>query len=47
MRERIYDDMVADPQVFKDNQWPHAVGLLRVAREAFWPDRFGYHVLPA
>ena len=35
MRERIYDDMVADPQVLRDNQWPHTVGLLRVARKAF------------
>ena len=35
MRERIYDEMVADPQVLRDNQWPHTVGLLRVARERF------------
>ena len=35
LRERIYDDMVADPQVIRDNQWPHTVGLLRVARESF------------
>ena len=28
-------EMVADPQVIRDNQWPHTVGLLRVAREAF------------
>ena len=25
--------MVADPQVIIDNQWPHTVGLLRVARD--------------
>ena len=31
MRKEIYDDMVADPQVIRDNQWPHAIGLLRVA----------------
>ena len=35
MRKEIYDDMVADPQVIRDNQWPHAIGLLRVARETF------------
>ena len=35
LRKSIYDDMVADPQVIRDNQWPHAVGLLRVAREAY------------
>ncbi len=35
MRKSIYDDMVADPQVIRDNQWPHTVGLLRVARETF------------
>ena len=33
MRKSIYDDMVSDPQVLRDNQWPHTVGLLRVARE--------------
>ena len=33
MRKEIYDDMVADPQVLRDNQWPHTVGLLRIARE--------------
>ncbi len=35
MRTEIYDNMVADPQVIRDNQWPHTVGLLRVARETF------------
>ena len=34
MRKEIYDGMVADPQVLKDNQWPHTVDLLRVAGEA-------------
>ncbi len=35
MRKEIYDDMVAEPQVIRDNQWPHTVGLLRVARETY------------
>lgn len=33
MRTAIYNDMVADPQVLRDNQWPHTVGLLRLAKE--------------
>ena len=33
MRRAIYDDMVADPQVIRDNQWPHSVDLLRLAKE--------------
>ncbi len=33
MRRAIYDDMVADPQLVRDNQWPHTVGLLRMAQE--------------
>ena len=33
MRTTIYDEMVADPQVLRDNQWPHTVGLLRLAKE--------------
>ena len=33
MRKEIYDDMVADPQVLRDNQWPHTISFLRVARE--------------
>ena len=33
MRKSIYDEMVADPQVLRRNQWPHTVGLLRVAKE--------------
>ena len=32
MRTAIYNEMVADPQVLRDNQWPHTVGLLRIAR---------------
>lgn len=35
MRKQIYDSVVADPQVIRDNQWPHTVGLLRVARETY------------
>ena len=35
MRKSIYDDMVADPQVLRDNQWPHTVRLLRVAQETY------------
>ena len=35
LRVAIYSEMVDDPQVFRDNQWPHTVGLLRIAREAF------------
>ncbi len=33
MRRAIYDEMVADPQLVRDNQWPHTVALLRVAKE--------------
>ena len=35
MRTEIYNKMVEDPQVIRDNQWPHTIGLLRVARENF------------
>ena len=35
MRKEIYDATVEDPQVIRDNQWPHAVGLLRIARENY------------
>ncbi len=35
MVKKIYEDMVADPQVIRDNQWPHTVGLLRVARDTY------------
>jgi beta-phosphoglucomutase len=34
VRMRYYDAMLADPQVLRDNQWPHNVALLRTAREA-------------
>lgn len=33
MRTAIYGDMVADPQVIRDNQWPHTIGLLRIANK--------------
>ncbi len=33
LRRKIYDEMVADPQVVRDNQWPHTVALLRLAKE--------------
>jgi beta-phosphoglucomutase-like phosphatase (HAD superfamily) len=35
LRVPIYNEMVADPQVVRDNQWPHTVGLLRVARKTY------------
>jgi HAD superfamily hydrolase (TIGR01509 family) len=31
LRLQIYDDMLADPQVLRANQWPHNVELLRAA----------------
>ena len=34
MRIAIYNEMVADPQVLRDNQWPHTVGLLRQAKDS-------------
>ncbi len=33
LRVSIYTGIVADPQVIRDNQWPHAVELLRTARD--------------
>ena len=33
IRTGIYNEIVADPQVLRDNQWPHTVGLLRLAKE--------------
>lgn len=35
MRGAIYLEVVADPAVLRANQWPHTVGLLRVAKETF------------
>ena len=34
MRTAIYNEMVADPQVLRDNQWLHTVGLLWLAKES-------------
>ena len=34
MRRAIYDGMVADPQVVRDNQWPHTIALLRMAKDS-------------
>jgi HAD superfamily hydrolase (TIGR01509 family) len=34
MRLQIYAEMVADPQLLRDNQWPHNVALLRIVRAA-------------
>ncbi len=34
VRTAIYNDIVADPQVLRDNQWPHTVSLLRLAKES-------------
>ena len=33
VRYKIYDKMVSDPQVIRDNQWSYTVDLLRVAKE--------------
>ncbi len=33
MRKSIYDDMVSDPQVLRDNRWPHTIRLLQAAKE--------------
>jgi beta-phosphoglucomutase len=33
MRLDIYVDMMAKPEVLRENQWPHMVDLLRIARE--------------
>jgi beta-phosphoglucomutase len=35
MRTAIYTEMVADPQVLRDNQWPHTIGLLHAAKATF------------
>jgi beta-phosphoglucomutase len=32
VRLRIYEDMLADPEVLRNNQWPHNVTLLHEAR---------------
>ena len=33
IRYQIYDKMISDPEVIRDNQWPYTVDLLQVARE--------------
>ena len=33
IRYQIYDKMVSDPQVIRDNQWPYTVKLLTVAKD--------------
>ncbi len=35
LRVGIYKAVVEDPQVIRDNAWPHTTELLRVARDAF------------
>lgn len=32
LRMKVYDEMLADPEVLRANQWPHNVGLLLMAR---------------
>lgn len=32
VRLGYYEDMLADPEVLRDNQWPHSMDLLRTAR---------------
>lgn len=34
MRLRIYEEMLADPEVLRENQWPHNVALLHAARRS-------------
>ena len=33
IRYQIYDKIVGDPQVIRDNQWPYTIDLLRLAKE--------------
>ena len=35
MRKDIYDGMVSDPQVVRDNGWPHSLALIRIAWDTF------------
>ena len=35
MRVAAYEDIIADPQVLKDHQWPHNIGLLRITRAEY------------
>lgn len=34
MRSAIYIDMIKDPEVLRENQWPYTIHLLRVAKES-------------
>jgi len=34
VRLRIYEEMLADPEVLRNNQWPHNMALLEEARRA-------------
>lgn len=35
MRLEAYEGIIADPQVLKDHQWPHNIGLLRISRAEY------------
>ena len=35
VRYEIYYEMVGDPQVIRDNQWPHAINVLKIAKKNF------------
>jgi len=35
VRYEIYYEMVSDPQVIRDNQWPHAINVLKIAKKNF------------
>ncbi len=34
MRSAIYVDMMGDPEVVRENQWPYTIDLLRVAKKS-------------
>ncbi len=36
VRYEIYYEMVGDPQVIRDNQWPYTVDLLRISKAKSW-----------
>ena len=44
MQVAIYSDTVEDPQVFRDNQWSHIIGLLRISQCSLLLDRAGNDV---
>jgi HAD superfamily hydrolase (TIGR01509 family) len=33
VRYEIYYEMIKDPQVIRDNRWPHAIDVLKIAKE--------------